>query len=635
MLDRQQVLRQTRAQLHPERIARREAALARARMLIEGSLGQLDETGLRRLLQLFNADHVDGRDVNNRFATGLVGNNANLLVAALAGVNVAVPSLWQADHAWLVQHLTALRRGGSLPGGGWLFPSMILHTRDPRRFPPVTTTMARGLAAIDGGTPIALGKPTGYLDYSVRVRMLLEEHTISPHGVDVLLWQGAQLAGEAADSDAGELEEPPAAPPAAAPPAAATPAPEPARPASGRDATTVGVVVPGLDASAKLSRSTRPPERDPSASRPAPSTPARPASLGWLHLTDLHQGMGGTSWLWPNVMGALFDDLARLHDLCGPWDLVLFTGDLTQRGSPDEFKKLDATLDRLWRRFDQLGSQPRLITVPGNHDLERPRSDLDPYVLALSQWHERPRLRDHVLDEKSGRAYLDFLAQVFKNYTEWVDSCRWHVRDRWKAGVLPGDSSYSLSLHGLELGVIGLNSAFLQLTGGDYQERLAVDPRQLHVVCDEYAPEWLQRHHINLLLTHHPPEWLHPQARQEFRQEVDPAGRFAAHFFGHMHEGTATSTAHGGGHARHALQGASLFGLEEHDGPGGRGVTRLHGFSAGRFELLPGAAQARVRVFPRRMFTSAGGRRIDRDVSAYHLDERGSFAYEVPTARRA
>ncbi|KYG00858.1 hypothetical protein BE18_23070, partial [Sorangium cellulosum] len=111
--------------------------------------------------------------------------------------------------------------------------------------------------------------------------------------------------------------------------------------------------------------------------------------------------------------------------------------------------------------------------------------------------------------------------------------------------------------------------------------------------------------------------------------------RFAAHFFGHMHEGTATSTAHGGGHARHALQGASLFGLEEHDGPGGRAVTRLHGFSAGRFELLPGAAQARVRVYPRRMFTSAGGRRIDRDVSAYHLDERGSFAYEVPTARRA
>ncbi|WP_438000571.1 metallophosphoesterase [Sorangium sp. So ce185] len=631
MLDRQQVLLQTRAQLHPERIARREDALARARALIEGSLGKLDEAGLRRLLQLFNADHVDGRDVNNRFATGLIGNNANLLAAALDGVNAAVPSLWRADDAWLAEHLAELRRGRSLPGGGWLFPSMILHTRDPMRFPPATTTMARGLAAIDGGPPIALGRPTGYLDYSARVRKLLAEHTISPHGADVLLWQGAQLAGETADSDAGELEEAPPAPPAPEP---APPAPEPARPTARRDATTVALAPRGPDASAKLSRSTRPPEEDASAPRPAPSTPARPASLGWLHLTDLHQGMGGTSWLWPNVMTALFDDLARLHDVCGPWDLVLFTGDLTQCGTRDEFQKLDATLDRLWRRFDQLGSQPRLITVPGNHDLNRPR-DLDPYVLALSQWHANSRLRDQVFDAQDSLGYRERLAQIFRPYTDWVDSCRWHVRDRRRLGLLPGDSAYSLSLHGLELGVIGLNSAFLQLTGADYQERLAVDPRQLHAVCDEYAPEWLQRHHINLLLTHHPPEWLHPQARQDFRQEVDPAGRFAAHFFGHMHEGTATSTAHGGGHARHALQGASLFGLEEHDGPGGRAVTRLHGFSAGRFELLPGAAQARVRVFPRRMFTSAGGRRIDRDVSAYHLDERGSFAYEVPTARRA
>jgi predicted MPP superfamily phosphohydrolase len=623
MLDRQHVLRLTRDRLPPERIARRMEAIAQASKLIESSLGQLDETGLRRLLQLFNADHVDGRDMNNRFATGLVGKNANLLVAALDGVNAAVPSLWQADDAWLAVHLVALRRGGSLPGGGWLFLSMILHTRDPMRFPPATETMAKGLAATDGGPPVALLKPTGYLEYSARVRKLLVEHTISPHGADVLLWQGAQLAGEAADADAGEIEES----------STATPAPEPARPTPGPDAITVDLVVRTLDSSAKLSRSTHPPEKGPSAPRPAPSTPVRPASLGWLHLTDLHQGMSGTSWLWPNVMAALFDDLARLHDLCGPWDLVLFTGDLTQRGSPDEFKKLDATLERLWRRFEQLGSQPRLITVPGNHDLKRP-DDFDPYVLALSQWHENPRLRDHVFDEKNGVAYRERLAQTFAAYTAWVESCPWHVRDRRKLGVMPGDSSYSLSLHGVELGVIGLNSAFLQLTGGDYQERLFVDPRQLHVVCDEYAPEWLQRHHINLLLTHHPPEWLHPQARQEFRQEVDPAGRFAAHFFGHMHEGTAMSIAHGGGHARHALQGASLFGLEEHDGPGGRGVTRLHGFSAGRFELLPGAAQARVRIFPRRMFTSAGGRKIDRDVSAYHLDERGSFAYDVPTASR-
>jgi hypothetical protein len=57
--------------------------------------------------------------------------------------------------------------------------------------------------------------------------------------------------------------------------------------------------------------------------------------LSWLHLTDLHQGMTDQDWLWPTTRRALFDDLAKVHDHAGPWDLVLFTGDLTQRGSVD------------------------------------------------------------------------------------------------------------------------------------------------------------------------------------------------------------------------------------------------------------------------------------------------------------
>ena len=59
---------------------------------------------------------------------------------------------------------------------------------------------------------------------------------------------------------------------------------------------------------------------------------------------------------------------------------------------------------------------------------------------------------------------------------------------------------------------------------------------------------------------------------------------------------------------------------------------------AGRIEAVVGDGNAiervRMRMFPRRMFDTAGGRRIDRDVSAYELDERGSLSYEVPVKRR-
>src|SRR4051812_400041 len=95
-------------------------------------------------------------------------------------------------------------------------------------------------------------------------------------------------------------------------------------------------------------------------------------SFSWLHFTDLHQGLESQGWLWPGVRDILFADLEQLHRRCGPWDLVLFSGDLTQRGSAEEFTKFNATLDQLFAHLKALGSTPSLLAVPGNHDLIRP-----------------------------------------------------------------------------------------------------------------------------------------------------------------------------------------------------------------------------------------------------------------------
>src|ERR1700704_2530925 len=102
--------------------------------------------------------------------------------------------------------------------------------------------------------------------------------------------------------------------------------------------------------------------------------------LSCLHITDLHQGMADQDWLWPTTRRALFDDLAKVHEHAGPWDLVLFTGDLTQRGSADEFKRLEDTLGELWNHLGGLGSHPFLLAVPGNHDLVRPADPNSPIV---------------------------------------------------------------------------------------------------------------------------------------------------------------------------------------------------------------------------------------------------------------
>lgn len=568
-------------------------------MLLSDTLGRLDEAGLRRVLELFNQDVSQGREVQGRFATGLVGRNANLLVESLANVNEIVPRLWRADDAWLTANLVALRRSGRLPGGGWLFLSMVLHARAPRRFVPYSTTMAQGLAALEGRPRLALRTGADYLEYCRRVHALLAAHGIDPYGADVLLVNGSRLARAALDDDDDETEAEASAVPATAP--AAAPLAAPQAPVAAAPAVEVRA--------------------------PQPATSANTGSIGWLHLTDLHQGMSGTSWLWPNVKAQLFADLERLHAHSGPWDVVFFTGDLTQRGSQDEFDQLDRTLDQLWARLEKLGSRPQLVAVPGNHDLERPGDRFDPVVLALRQWHDDRRLRDHVL-AMADNQYTATLRRAFAAYDRWSSR---RCASGGTRGLLPGDTAVTVRAGGLSLGVIGLNSAFLQLADGDYLERLDVDPRQLHEVCGHDAPEWLGQHDFNFLLTHHPPAWLAPRARKEFMAEVDVAGRFAAHLYGHMHEGASLATSHGGAPMRLALQGSSLFGLEEYVASDGRRLQRLHGYSAGRFERV--GATGRLQIFPRRMLEGPLGRRIERDLENYALDDRGAITHTVVPSR--
>lgn len=97
-------------------------------------------------------------------------------------------------------------------------------------------------------------------------------------------------------------------------------------------------------------------------------------SFSWLHLTDFHYGLKGQTFLWPNLREPFFRDLAKLHEKTGPWQAVLFTGDLVQSGKSSEFDEMQRNvLDRLWDKLRELGSGDAiLLAVPGNHDLCRP-----------------------------------------------------------------------------------------------------------------------------------------------------------------------------------------------------------------------------------------------------------------------
>ncbi|MBI3273169.1 MAG: SUMF1/EgtB/PvdO family nonheme iron enzyme [Planctomycetes bacterium] len=334
--------------------------------------------------------------------------------------------------------------------------------------------------------------------------------------------------------------------------------------------------------------------------------------LTWLHLSDLHQGMDGYGRLWPRVEQLFLDDLTALHPKTGPWDVVFFTGDLAYSGSTSEYERLDATLDKLWKRFAELRCDPLplLLAVPGNHDLVWPDANDDAVVLLTNLWHNRSVQSKFWNEPKcAARAMLD---KAFSPFVQWWD--RWRAGHPHRAlreyvpGHLPGDFRATVEKDGLRLGVVGLNSAFLQLGKGDHKGKLCLAPEQLNGVLRPAGVPWFDEHDLCVLLTHHPADWLDPAAVRDLDGEIAPPGRFAAHLFGHMHESVSATISIAGAAPRRRQQALSVFGLEAIGASGTK--DRRHGYAAWQVHLADSAG-ARLRCWPRAATArSAGGLHI-------------------------
>ncbi|MFO0645652.1 MAG: metallophosphoesterase [Polyangiales bacterium] len=321
-------------------------------------------------------------------------------------------------------------------------------------------------------------------------------------------------------------------------------------------------------------------------------------TFSWLHLTDLHFGHNDQRYLWDAVEESFLEDLTRLHAKSGPWDAVLFTGDLTQQGTREEFAKLRAMLDELWSH-ETFSNRPALITVPGNHDLVRPDASR-PEVEALRRWHDDEAMRTRFWSDDASpeRAVI---TTAFAEYTAFREA--WKLPEGFSVtrGRVPGDVSVSFECNGLRVGIVGLNTAALHLWGGDLTGTLTVEREQLFAVCDRPS-KWTAAHDVALLLTHHPPDWLHKRAAEIFGADILARDRFLAHLYGHMHEAGFTREGSGGSPERRRVQGPSLFGMEH---LGGGSVQRIHGCMAGRVTI--DGERGEFRVWPRRLITVKGG----------------------------
>ncbi|MCP4111367.1 MAG: hypothetical protein GY749_38530 [Desulfobacteraceae bacterium] len=341
--------------------------------------------------------------------------------------------------------------------------------------------------------------------------------------------------------------------------------------------------------------------------------------FSWLHLTDLHCGMRGQNLTWNNLKHIIFNDLKTLRKKCGPWDLVLFTGDLTQKGGHEEFSNVNGeVLNKLWEYFRDLGCEPSLLAVPGNHDLVRPDitdDEVKALLKRLKDWNEVENVLTD-FEENTASLYSQLFKDSFKDYNTWWN--RHHLKTKnVKKGILPGDFCVTIKKEGAKIGIMGLNTAFLQLTEGSYEGKLALHSNQFHALCGGDGPKWVEDHHLCLLMTHHPPAWLEHRYRENHLKEViNSPGRFALHLCGHMHESACSEISESGSVSRFIWQGRSLCGLEYFN----QDVRKIHGYSVGKIELNKN--QGKLFFWPREVKSIIGGeKRIIPDNSLVLVDE--------------
>ena len=364
---------------------------------------------------------------------------------------------------------------------------------------------------------------------------------------------------------------------------------------------------------------------------------AEPDHFSWLHLTDFHYGLNGQDCLWPTLRPHFLDDLEKLHDCCGPWQTVLFTGDLVQSGALDQFEEMQReVLDRIWNKLTTLGSGDSvLLAVPGNHDLQRPekKSDNPARDTLLRKGGFSDAADRFWNDPDSG--YRRVVNDAFASYSSWHKGAKQGPKSGVTAGLLPGDFSYTFEHGSRRIGLIGLNTTFLQLDGGDYRERLVWDARQIHCVSGGAIDDWLNKHDLSLLLTHQGPDWLTSESREHGDSEVAPAGRFALHLFGHMHETSIVYVSRGGGSPVRRCQSRSVFGMEKFGDPPSE--QRSHGYVAGRIEFQ--GQKATLRLWPRLATKGTGPWRFVPDQEKAELrDDGGTNPEEIslrPVARGA
>ena len=332
----------------------------------------------------------------------------------------------------------------------------------------------------------------------------------------------------------------------------------------------------------------------------------------WLHFSDLHSGSNNAENYWPNINEKLFPDIKTLlKENKLSINAILFTGDLVNKGT--EYANFNEFLNRFKNEFPD--EKPIFLSVPGNHDLVRPDNESSHETHIIKKhWATDEKIRNCIWKKQTETGTWKLIQNVFKNYTSWLENENRPFslpNEYFYRGLLPGDFAYTFRLkNGSKIGVLGLNSAFLQLDDGKdrngYKGCLDLHISQLTHLFEKYNgshADWFQEHSLCLVMTHHPVDWLSKEGKKQFLEEINNNGRCPLHLCGHTHESAFKSWSNTVSDGSWKMwMGTSLFSMEKdmiQKKLGEENYTdRRHGYSLGSITI--NEQKGTARIWPRK-----------------------------------
>ncbi len=228
-----------------------------------------------------------------------------------------------------------------------------------------------------------------------------------------------------------------------------------------------------------------------------------------LHISDLHASTEDQADR-RMLIEAMFDDVERLCET-KPVDLVVLSGDLADRGVAEEYEVArDLLIEPLITRLGI--ARDRLITVPGNHDVDRTaiRANVE---RGLAQGLSDREGVENLLAEP--RDVADALERL-ENWTAFMEEADLGGDGSTEIGALTAVRRFKID--GSPVGIAMLNSAW-RCSGNAGKGSLLVGMPQAEVALREIADCELR-----LAVLHHPLDWLAAFEADQLQLELEAQG---------------------------------------------------------------------------------------------------------------